>query len=583
MSLVTLWSSNYSNWALNSTILDSTRGFFNKKLFIALWLSAALHSSPSFGNVDENPQSNQITTDIISVAPQKQEKLQIAKAVTWDSVSSFMLRSFWKLEGWNLLVEKWSWKRVLDPRKDLTAWKDYILARSEEEAQRLTKMFQKKSQTQQAKKEIPKYEIRKQVSFQDKLDYESFLKWITWIESSGWDYSVDTSHLKDKYNIKFEEIAFWFTQFTRETLASFWIVSEEDILRFKKSPKLQEELMVKLTDRNYNYALNSSYITWLMEYWVELHKILAAGHYMWIWWVEKVAKRALQKENPVEYFYKRTKKITDQIWRVSVFDYMHIVDSVYSKPWNNNIAFTNPETLHIETPKRVEQPGLLAKLEVPETVVNLIEQQKIETSQTEVYLPNQAANDEWINLRLDTELKSSNIDTTKSWIILTSWVKVWNVSQVATEHYRWKLIAELEKWEFTWLSKEAKQNLISTISGVEDFEAFYSGQVEAHRKIVSKKVIWLDDKMFIGFAKNTENLKNIQANNWIYNNSILPKLMKLNEKSSQEMNALLLQRIESFNMIPQLEKLRDKAKKAIVATQEKLDTQANGDKYRKAA
>lgn len=66
------------------------------------------------------------------------------QALSWDSVYSFMQRSFWTTDWKEFLVEVETWKRVKDYSKDLIAWKSYVLASSEQEAQLLSKKYSNK-------------------------------------------------------------------------------------------------------------------------------------------------------------------------------------------------------------------------------------------------------------------------------------------------------------------------------------------------------------------------------------------------------------------------------------------------------
>lgn len=66
------------------------------------------------------------------------------QALSWDSVYSFMQRSFWTTDWKEFLVEVETWKRVRDYSKDLIAWKSYVLASSEQEAKLLSKKYSNK-------------------------------------------------------------------------------------------------------------------------------------------------------------------------------------------------------------------------------------------------------------------------------------------------------------------------------------------------------------------------------------------------------------------------------------------------------
>lgn len=430
-----------------------------------------------------------------------------------------MIRSFWVSAWWELLVWK-DGSRIENPKTDLIAWKEYILARDEKEAQTLVKMFHKKSQKVQ--KNLKNYETRNEkyeISSNTKeiwFDYVAYINSIMWVESS-WNNLADNSVAWKKLKIKESKHAKWLFQFTKETLATFWIDDDEKVKKFKRSPKMQKEIMHKFTMWNYNYAINNPHISQLIDNGVKINQILAVMHHRWAVWAERVAKYAINQDNPVEAFFDRLWKIKwDWLW-TRTSDYLTKVDEKYNSLIGSiDVSYNDiSQESVIKTQKSKKQEIIARNTEekTPKRLVSTV-----------------SSNDEVFTSNIQVKKQDSNdliqLASYNSWEVeLIDQTPKADVSVVVKQYYKKELLSKLTQMNLPNMSWEAKSKLIDKLSKVDDLEAYYKEQIEHHKKVIatsnddiqkqrSKKIlVWLerllDDTSKIISASNEEysNLK----------------------------------------------------------------------------
>lgn len=497
--------SNTSNNNQYSKEVKKGIWYFAKKIWMILWISAALQSNPVLSQ-ENHIQKEDISQEVATHQKEEEiKKIKLAKAISWDSVEGFMIRSFWVSTWWELLVWK-DWSRIENPKTDLIAWKEYILARDEKEAKTLVKMFSKKSQIKKVEKlEEKNWDKKEQVKKTKKLsaydisykdvseigfDFSSYLKAISWVESS-WNYKANNSEKWIKYKVSKSKYAKWAYQFTRETLVWFWIDTEEKIKKYLNSPSLQDKIMEKFTMSNYDYAINNPYISTLLDSWVHISQILATMHHRWSYWTEQIAKYAVKHENPKEAFFHRLSKVKwDWLW-TKTSDYIKSVWLKYSQMVWGEIE---------------EKQLIIAKREKPEPkkLVSTI-----------------SSNDE--KFKVEVSVKKQNINdkiqlASVSQVELIDQTPEVDVSVVLKQHYKTELLSKLSKMNFPNLSQDAKAKLIDKLSKVDDLEAYYKTQIDYHKNIIStsandlerqkskKILVWLEKLL-------SDTTKIIQASN----------------------------------------------------------------------
>ncbi len=497
--MVNLFSWNNVVLTLATNILWKKTSNFSKKIIAILSSSAILQTQPVLAQ-EQDTTSLKTSTTIDYLEPQKQEQLKIAKALEGDSVSGFMLREFWKLEWWNMLVEKWTWKRVIDPRKDLIAWKDYILSRNEEEAQRLISMFQKKSQTQvtkQENKEIENLENEQKQVVKNKKEKKFF-----WILENFFDnYIASISHTESRWNHKADNSKIWKKfwvrdwlhakgeyQFTNETLASMWYDNPKEVEKFKKSPEIQAKVMKKFTHSNFEYALKSDAVLKLLEIWLHPSQILAVAHHRWVWnkwWLIWVAEYAIKQANPIKAFYNKLQNAKwDWAW-TTTYKYVILAWKKYNElTWEDvfsTLKLTSSKYKWIDT-------FVLAKNEeiIQDDSSQKIENKELKNPETSTtkYVSTIASND---NNFIHTKNTDTVISKIKSDVIKVAFIdqtpKI-DTSVFIKKHYKQELLSKIAQMNFSNLNQDQKARLIDKLSKVDDLEVYYQNQIDYHRNII---------------------------------------------------------------------------------------------------
>lgn len=516
-----------ANLVNNQTSTEIKKGiwYFAKKIWIILWISAALQSNPVIAE-NNDYQKEEISQEVPTHQKEKEiKKIKLAKAISWDSVEGFMIRSFWVSTWWDLLVWK-DWSRIKNPKTDLIAWKEYILARDEKEAKILVKMFSRKTESisqpisseLQKNQDLPIQEENKftpleEISNYNKIpenpynityanvwpwsfDYNAYIRAISAIESNG-NYKASNAKKWEKYWVNSQKYAKWRYQFTKETLAWFWIKTDQQIQKYLKSPELQDEIMRKFTLRNYQYAIKTPSISLLLNKWINISQILATMHHRGSYGAELIANYAIKQENPVQAFYQRLAQVKWDWLGTKTSDY---IDSVWKR--YAQLAQTNYSNDILVN--RQAQPD--------KRMVSII-----------------ASNDDDFSSLTQAPWVSVEVSKVSMWYVekveLIDQTPKVDVSVVVKQHYKTQLLLKLSKMNFSNLSEDSKTKLIDKLSKVDDLEAYYKDQIDYHKNIIltsvndleiqkSKKIlVWLerllDDTKKIISASNNEysNLK----------------------------------------------------------------------------
>lgn len=467
--------------------------YFAKRVAMILWISAALQSNPVLS--EENQfQKEEVSQEVATHQKEEEiKKIKLAKAVAGDSVQSFMIRSFWVSTGWELLV----WKdgtRIRNPRTDLIAGKEYILARDEKEAQQLVSIMKKR--TSQKSSQSPVSSIskeKKQETFLDRMqqnittnlssiafDFSSYLQAISRIESRG-NYSASNAKKWVQYWVNSQKHAKWKYQFTKETLAGYGIKTEEQRRHFLSSPKLQEQIMQRFTYGNLNFAMNSPTVSKLIQQWVHTHEVLASMHHMWAGWVEKVARVAVQSDSPREMFFKKLKQSSDWLW-TRTSDYVENISTTYSR-----LVWDQQKVSQVS----IEQPLQIPKTDIP--VVSTRSQQPKPVKKPILVSTVAANQDVYTELKIHHEAEVFVISQKQKETVSSQGDKQEQIpliqpevtshtSEVIKAYYKKQILSKISS--DSSLSPSFKEHLIEKLSKVDDLEAYYIEQIKYYNNIL---------------------------------------------------------------------------------------------------
>lgn len=480
---------NTSNVATQSSEVTKNVGYYARKIAMALGLSAAV-SGPALPQ-EQNILAQKEPTPIVAIAseqkaavevpPQKetQEKpsMKIAKALPWESVTSFMQRSFWVSQWWELLVEKDSGKRVLNPRMDLIAWKTYIFARNEQEAQNLSSIFKKKEEKNQKIATTSRRDYSQATSQRSNIiyhiphagfDFSSFLKAISWVESGG-KYSADNSKAGENLKVNASKHAKGKYQFTNETLANFWYATEAERKHFLKNPELQEKLMYKLTKMNYEYAVKSPSITQLLGEWVHMAQILATMHHRGSVGAEWVAKYAVKQANPVEAFFERLEQVKWDWLGTKTSKYVKAITLTYNQIAKADITQDSPVPLRQN--QAINEEVVLEKTQKPLPIKEVPTVASNDDSFDEIIVVTQSfAKEEVKDSKLPSMIELKEVASAKP------------VIEVFKEKYKAQVLANLKSDNSIPL--DVRKSLVQKLSKVDDLEAYYQEQIDYYNYIL---------------------------------------------------------------------------------------------------
>lgn len=482
-------SKDTSNVVKTSPEVTKNVGYYARKIAMALWLSAAV-SGPALPQ-EQNVLAQKESTPVVAIASEQkatlevptqkdtQEKssMKLSKALPWENVTSFMQRSFWVSQGWELLVEKDSWKRVSNPRTDLIAGKVYIFARNESEAQTLSSIFKKKEEKNQKVTTTPRRDYNQTASQKSNVtyhiphagfDFSSFLKAISWVESGG-KYSADNSKAWENLKVHVSKHAKGKYQFTNETLANFWYATEAERKHFLRSPELQEKLMYKLTKMNYEYAVKSPSISQLLGEWVHMAQILATMHHRGSVWAEWVAKYAVKQANPVEAFFERLEQVKWDWLGTKTSKYVKAITLTYSQIAKTDITQDSP------VPLRQNQA-------INEEVVSEKTQKPIPVKEVPTVASNDDTFDDIIVVTQNFTKEESKESKLPPTIELKEVASVKPVIEVLKETYKAQVLANLRT--DTSIPLDVRKSLVQKLSKVDDLEAYYQEQIDYYNYIL---------------------------------------------------------------------------------------------------
>lgn len=503
------FSKNSDN--INTSKVDSEVekwvSYYAKKIWAILWLSIWLNTAviawnqdldPKYAMVSQTPESSEKSNEI--------KKIMIWKALKWDSVEWFMIRSFWVSTGWELLVEKWTWNRVVNPRNDLIAGREYILARDEKDAGNLANIFKTKVKKQDLKEEKNslenneikenKEEITKENKIGNLFDfsYDAYIKSIMWVESN-WNQHANNSKKWKQLWVESSKFAHWYYQFTNETLALFWITTEKQLIAYKKSATLQKKVMHQFTMANHKYALNSESVLSVVKMWVPINQILTVMHHRWARGWERITDYAVKQKNPVSAFYTRLSQVKwDWLW-TKTSDYLEKVSSKYDQI--------------LATEHNLEDTTLLSKSKVKTIISPSV---SIEASNDASFVPSESET-KWVQV---SKVDSKNVVEIK---LANNFDN--EVSEYSTR-YKNELMSKIANSN---LSMQQKTELFDKLSKQTNLVSYYEKQIEYHKNIIatsnddlekqrSKRIIpWLTkllndiNSSIMYYANNSDKLK----------------------------------------------------------------------------
>lgn len=481
---------NTQNTTSNQTEVKKSIGYYTRKVAMILWLGAAVSNSvPAFAQ--EQEISHFQKQDISELESQKQTSdlsmstlsssqgiklptLKFAKALPWDSVIWFLSRNFWVQSGWELLIEKDTGNRIINPRTDLIAGREYVLARNEKEATLLTTIYKKRdNKIETVHKEVKPFqspEKKPQVKYNisnSAFDYSSFLQAISGVESGG-KYTADNTKAGEKLKVSNSKHAKGKYQFTNETLAGYGYDNPEKRKKFLQSPELQEELMYKFTQINYEFAQKSPALSQLLHLWIHPTQILATMHHRGNRWAEWIAKYAVKQANPVEAFFNKLESAQWDWLGTKTSKYVQAVSLRYSKI--AQVDITNKKSnIPLE---QFEESTQIALTQTPE---------KLPVKEVSTL----ASNDDVFNTPLmEVNFVSSEKVKEKQpeMIKLIDITPSLPVVETVKEKYKKQLLSKIS--QDASIPLEVRKSITEKLSKVDDLELYYQEQIDYYNYVL---------------------------------------------------------------------------------------------------
>ncbi len=153
--------------------------------------------------------------------------------------------------------------------------------------------------------------------------------------------------------------AVWENQFTRETLALFNIKTEKQIKNYLNSPTLQMDIMKQYTLAHLQMIMKSPVLAKLQSSWVQVHEILASMHHMWAWWVQKVARYAIDAEDPRTAYFQKLDHSRDWLGKKTSHYVQEVSLAYQNMVWSNKHIpeeIVTPQASISPTPEKTELP-----------------------------------------------------------------------------------------------------------------------------------------------------------------------------------------------------------------------------------